>query len=75
MVEEFDNALHACDDILFYNEDFGKVLFIAKQKHILEKDNLYTDFHEMKLTLIFISNFWLGALNSTNAKDLKKISE
>ena len=27
--EKLDNALHTNDDILFYNEDFDKVTFIA----------------------------------------------
>ena len=75
MVENLDNALHAYDDILFYHKDFDKVTFIAKQKHILEKNNLYNNFDEMTLTLIFISDFWLGAVNLTNVKDLKKINE
>ena len=38
MLEKFDNALHANDDILFYNEDFDKVTFIANQKHTLATD-------------------------------------
>ena len=35
MLENFDNALHANDDILFFNEDFDKITFIANQRHIL----------------------------------------
>ena len=35
MLEIPDNALHATDDILFYNEDFNKVTFIACQRHNL----------------------------------------
>ena len=50
MLEKFDNALHANDDILFYNEDFDKVTFIANQKHILvvdlQKINLDNNFNE-----------------------------
>ena len=38
MFEKFYNALHANDDILFYNEDFDKVTFIANQRHILAVD-------------------------------------
>ena len=30
-LEKLDNALQANDDILFYNEDFKKVRFIANQ--------------------------------------------
>ena len=32
------NALHANKNILFYNKDFNKVIFIANQKHILAVD-------------------------------------
>ena len=38
MLEKLDNALHTNDDILFYNEDFDKVTFIANQRHILAVD-------------------------------------
>ena len=47
MVEKFDNASRANDDILFYNEDFDKVTFISNQRHILavdlDKINLHND--------------------------------
>ena len=38
MLEKLNNALRANDDILFYNEDFNKVTFIACQIHILAAD-------------------------------------
>ena len=38
MLEKLDNVLHTNDDILFYNEDFDKVTFIANQRHILAVD-------------------------------------
>ena len=38
MLEKIDNALHAIDDIPFYNEGFDKVTFIANQRHILAAD-------------------------------------
>ena len=38
MLKKFDNALHANDDTLFFNEDFNKVTFIANQRHILAID-------------------------------------
>lgn len=31
MLEKLDNASHANDDILFYNQDFDKVRLIANQ--------------------------------------------
>ena len=44
---KLDNALHANDDTLFYDEDFDKVTFIANQRHILvvdiDKNNLDND--------------------------------
>ena len=47
MLEKFDNALHANDDILSYNEDFNNVTFITNQRHILavvlDKINLDND--------------------------------
>ena len=51
-LKKLDNALQANDDILFYNEDFNKVIFIASQRHILaaglnkielDNDNFYED--------------------------------
>ena len=45
--QKLDNALHANDDTLFYDEDFDKVTFIANQRHILvvdiDKNNLDND--------------------------------
>ena len=45
MLEKCDNSLHANDDILFYNEDFNKVTFIANKRHILavELDKITVD--------------------------------
>lgn len=49
MLEEFDNALHPNDEILFFNENFNKVPFIASQRYILavglDKINLDEDNH------------------------------
>ena len=50
MLEKSDDALHANDDLLSYNEDFDKVKFIANQRHIfaagltnLENDNNFNE--------------------------------
>ena len=55
MLEKCD-VLHAYDDILFYNEDFNKVRFIANQKNILaldlEKVNLDNNLDEDNLDTI-----------------------
>ena len=41
--EKLDNVLHANDDILFHNDNFEKITFIANQRHILAVD-LDSDF-------------------------------
>ena len=41
MLEKLDNALHANDDLLFYNEYFDKVTFITNQKHNLAAADLH----------------------------------
>ena len=72
------NPLHANDDILFYNEDFHKVTFIANQKHILvvnlDKINPHNDnnFLKMILILLFLSDFWVDVVNWKNENPLKK---
>ena len=38
MLQTFHNVLLPNDDILFFNEDFSKGLFIANQRHILAVD-------------------------------------
>ena len=38
MLEKVDNVLHANEYIFFYNEDFGKIIFVANQRHILAVD-------------------------------------
>ena len=47
MHEKFGSTLHVNDDILFFNEDFDKVTFIANERHIipvdLDKINLDND--------------------------------
>ena len=62
ILEKLDNALLANDDILFYNEYFDKVAFIANQKHILaaylEKISFDNDFEEGDRD--FVPKFILG---------------
>ena len=78
MLEEFDKDLLANDCILFLNEDFNKVTYIANQKHIpavgLDKINLDNDnnFNKMILILLSMLDFWLGIVKLKNAKHLKK---
>ena len=65
ILEKLDNALHANNDILFYNEDFKKVIFLALQGHIvaadidkikLGKDNNFYAIIHVRL-LVWRSNF------------------
>ena len=76
MLGKLNNALHANDDILFYNADFDKVSFIASQRHVLPVDLLILImiiiFMMMILILLFMSDFWLGVVNLKDAKHLKK---
>ena len=71
-----DNALHANDDILFYNEDFDKAIFVTNQRHILAVDLLILImkiiFMKMIQILSFMSDFWLCVVNLKNGKHLKK---
>ena len=68
--------MHGGENILFLDEDFGNVLFNCKGMGILNIDlnniNLANNFDEDILILLFLSGFWLGILNSKNAKSLKK---
>ena len=47
MLDQFDNALHANNDILFFNEDFDIATFTANQRHVfavdLDKTNVDED--------------------------------
>ena len=77
MFEKLDNVLQAKDDILFYNEDFNKIRFIANQRHIfavdLDKINLNNDniFDEDDPdTIVHVRR--LAWCSKFNAKHLKK---
>ena len=56
MLEKFDSALHTNDDILFYNDDFDKVKFIANQRNIfaVDFDKINLD-NDNNLKMIFFS--------------------
>ena len=74
-LENFHDALLANDDILFFYEDFNKVLFFANQMVILavELDKIVLDHDDndllmkMILILLLIPDFWLGIVNFKNA--------
>ena len=68
MLEKLDNTLQTNDDILFYNEDFEKVRFIANQ--ILNKWfwwRWYWYYYS------FVLDILLGVVNLKKAKHLKKV--
>ena len=62
MLEKHDHALHANDDILFYNEDFNKVTFIASQRHILAADLDNNNFYEDDPNTIIHVRLWLDTV-------------
>ena len=38
MLEKLGNTLHANDDVVFYKDNFDKVVFVVNQRHILAVD-------------------------------------
>ena len=76
MIETLYTALYADRNILYFNEDSGNVVFSCNEMGILNVDlnniNLDNNLMKMILILLFLSDFWLGILNSKNAKHLKK---
>ena len=78
VLEKFDNALHANDDILFYNEDFDKVTLTANNRHILavylDKINLNNNNNSYEDDPDTIIHIRLLAWHRTleNTKHLKK---
>ena len=54
MLEKFHDALFANDDILFFNEDFNKVTFIANKRHNLAVDLDKLIFMKIKILMKMI---------------------
>ena len=79
MLEKHNNVLHADDDILFYNKDFDKVIFIANQRYILtvdlDKINLdnNNNFDEDDPDTIILTRFLGWHIKFEKRKALKKI--
>ena len=71
-------ALYTDENILYFNEDSGNVVFNCNGMGILnvDFDNVNLDniltMMKMILTLLFLSEFWPRILNLKNAKHLKK---
>ena len=84
MLEKFDKALLANDDIIFFSEDFNKVTFIANQRHILavdldkinldEDNNFYEDNPDAIIHVKLLA--WLSNLEKrkTPKKDKQRIN-
>ena len=79
MLEKSDNALHAKDDLLFSNDHFDQVTFIANQRHILavapDKINVYNynNFHEDDPDTIIHVRLLAWSSKFGKRKALKKI--
>ena len=78
MIKILFTALYTDENILYFNEDSGNVVFNCNGMGILNVDfdnvNLDNIWTMMKVTLIllFLSEFWPRILNLKNAKHLKK---
>ena len=77
MVKIHFTALYADENILYFSEYSGNVVFICNEMGILNIDlnniNLDdTNYEEDDPILLFLSDFWLGMLNLKNARHLKK---
>ena len=77
MVKILFTALYADENILYFSEYSGNVVFICNEMGILNIDlnniNLDdTNYEEDDPILLFLSDFWLGMLNLKNARHLKK---
>ena len=79
MLQKLDNALHANDDILCYNEDFDKVTFIANQRFILavdldkvNRDNNNNFYEDDSHTIIHVRFLAWYSKESLRGKALKK---
>ena len=78
MIEIPFTTLYTDENILYFNEDSGNVVFNCNGMGILnvDFDNVNLDniltMMKMILILLFLSEFWPRILNLKNAKHLKK---
>ena len=78
MIKILFTALYTDENILYFNEDSGNVVFNCNGMGILnvDFDNVNLDniltMMKMILILLFLSEFWPHILNLKNAKHLKK---
>ena len=78
MIKKLFAAFYANENILYFDEDFGNVVFNCNKMDILDIDlnniNLDNNFAEDDPCILFMSDFWLGIRNLKNVKHLKKES-
>ena len=76
MIKKLFIALYADENILYFNEDSGNVVFNCNEMGILNIDlsnlNLIIILMKMIMVLLFLLNFWLGKLNLKKNKKVKK---
>ena len=77
MIKNLLTALYADDNIVYFKEDSGNVVFSGIEMGILNIDlnniNLDdTNYDEDDPETIIHTNFWLGISNLKNTKHLKK---
>ena len=71
MIKKLYTALYADENILYFNEDSGNVVFSGNEMGISNILNIII-LMKMILILSFILNFWLGILNLKNLNHFKK---
>ena len=76
MIKKLFTALYADENTLYFDEDFGNVVFNCNEMGIINIDlnniNVDNNFDEDDPGTIIQSDFWLGILNLKNVKLLKK---
>ena len=76
MIKKLFTGLYADENILYFNEDSGDAEFNYNEMGIVNIDLtiliLIIILMKMILTILFLSDFWLGILNLKKRKNLKK---
>ena len=76
MIKKLFTDLYADENILYFDENVGNVLFNCNQMGILNINLiliLMIILMKMILILLFMSDFWLGISNLKNTNHFKKI--
>ena len=76
MIKKLFTAMHANENILYFIEGSGVVVFDCNEMGILNIDlnniNLDNNFNEDDSDTIILIRLWLDILNLKNAKNLQK---